>query len=89
MQLGYGAEVPVIGGTGASGLRFTLCVHNHLLVALFSAACSDVDKICLFFAYTSSMVQEERHRVYMPFQRRNGWAVLGVAVFTWHRGGRL
>ncbi len=25
----------MIGGTGASGLRFTLCVYNHLLTADF------------------------------------------------------
>jgi hypothetical protein len=35
LQLGYGGEVPIIGGTGASGLRFTLCVYNHLLTVDF------------------------------------------------------
>jgi len=35
LQLGYGAEIPVIGSSGASGLRFTLCVYNHLLTADF------------------------------------------------------
>jgi hypothetical protein len=35
LQLGYGVGVPVIGSTGASGLRVTLCVYNHLLTADF------------------------------------------------------
>jgi hypothetical protein len=35
VQLGYGAELPVIGGTKSSGLRFTLCVYNHLLTVDF------------------------------------------------------
>ena len=35
LQLGYGAGVSVIGGAGVSGLRFTLCVYNHLLTADF------------------------------------------------------
>jgi hypothetical protein len=35
LQLGYGEEIPVIGSTSASGLRFTLCVYNHLLTADF------------------------------------------------------
>ena len=29
LQLRYAAEVPVIGETGGSGYRFTLCVYNH------------------------------------------------------------
>jgi hypothetical protein len=35
LQLGYGAEIPVIGTTTPSGLRFTLCVYNHLFTADF------------------------------------------------------
>ena len=35
LQLKYAAEVPVIGETGGSGFRFTLCVHNHCLTVDF------------------------------------------------------
>ncbi len=48
-------------------------LSNGRSLAPFSATCSDVDIVLLFFAYTSSMAQDERHRVYMSFQCRNGW----------------
>jgi len=35
LQLKYAAEIPVIGETGGSGFRFTLCVHNHCLTVDF------------------------------------------------------
>ncbi len=35
LQLGYAAEIPVIGTTAPSGLRFTLCVYNHLFTVDF------------------------------------------------------
>jgi hypothetical protein len=35
LQLGYAADIPVIGTTAPSGLRFTLCVYNHLLTVDF------------------------------------------------------
>ena len=35
LQLGYGAEIPVIGGDGGSGHRFTLSVFNHFLTVDF------------------------------------------------------
>jgi hypothetical protein len=35
LQLGYGAELPVVGSAGASGQRFTLCVYNHLFTVDF------------------------------------------------------
>ena len=35
LQLGYGLEIPVIGSAGPSGLRFTLCVYNHMLTVDF------------------------------------------------------
>lgn len=35
LQLGYAAEIPVIGTAAPSGLRFTLCVYNHLLTVDF------------------------------------------------------
>ena len=35
LQLGYGAEINVIGDTGAPGLRFTLCAYNHMLTVDF------------------------------------------------------
>ena len=35
LQLGYAAEIPVIGKPAPSGLRFTLCVYNHLFTADF------------------------------------------------------
>ena len=34
-----------------------------------------VDVIRLLFAYTASMAQDERHRVYMSFMDRRGWQV--------------
>jgi len=40
----------------------------------FSPTCSVVDIVRLYFAYTRIMSpQEQRHRVYMYFQDRNGW----------------
>jgi hypothetical protein len=35
LQLRYGAEIPVIGSGGGSGLRFTLCLFNHCFIADF------------------------------------------------------
>jgi len=35
LQLRYGAEIPVIGGKGGSGHRFTLCLFNHCLTVDF------------------------------------------------------
>ena len=35
LQLGYAAEIPVVGSNTPSGLRFTLCVYNHLFTADF------------------------------------------------------
>jgi len=38
LQMGYGKEIEVVGSQGPSGLRFTLCVYNHLLTADFPPA---------------------------------------------------
>jgi hypothetical protein len=35
LQLGYAAEIPIIGTTSPSGLRFTICVYNHLFTVDF------------------------------------------------------
>ena len=35
LQLGYAAEIPVIGTSSPSGLRFTLCAYNHLFTVDF------------------------------------------------------
>ena len=35
LQLGYAAEIPVIGTSSPSGLRFTLCAYNHLFMVDF------------------------------------------------------
>ena len=34
-----------------------------------------MDTFRLIFAYTDSMAQDERHRVYMSFMDRQGWQV--------------
>jgi hypothetical protein len=35
LQIGYGKEIPLIGGERASGWRFTLCVYNHMFTTDF------------------------------------------------------
>jgi len=54
-----------VGGVGGL-VSWPICV----------AALLFVDNIVrLMFAYTDSMAQDERHRVYMSFQDRRGWQV--------------
>ena len=35
LQVGYAPEIPVIGSTSPAGMRFTLCVYNHLFTVDF------------------------------------------------------
>ena len=35
LQIGYGKEIGIVGESGSSGLRFTLCVYNHMLTVDF------------------------------------------------------
>jgi hypothetical protein len=42
LQMGYGKEIQVVGSQGPSGLRFTLCVYNHLLTADFPPALAGI-----------------------------------------------
>ena len=53
-----------VGGVGGL-VSWPICV----------AALLFVDIVRLMFAYTDSMAQDERHRVYMSFQDRRGWQV--------------
>ena len=53
-----------VGGVGGL-VSWPICV----------AALLFVDIVRLMFAYTDSMAQDERHRVYMSFMDRQGWQV--------------
>jgi hypothetical protein len=53
-----------VGGVGGL-VSWPICV----------AAILFVDIVRLMFAYTNSMAQDERHRVYMSFMDRQGWQV--------------